>query len=91
MPDGNALADQLLGCDALMEAAVMGVPDEILGEAVKAFVVPRDPENREFEAEVRLFCKQHLPPQLIPREIVVLKELPKNRAGKVLRPSLRDL
>jgi len=85
------LADQLLGCESLMEAEVIGVPDEILGEAVKAFVVPRDPQTNGLEEQVRLFCKKHMPPQLVPREVVVLRELPRNSAGKVVRPRLRDL
>ncbi len=86
------IEDELLRCDVLLEAAVIGVPDEMLGEAVKAFVVPRLPDRSgELKESVRLFCKRQLPPQLVPREIVVLQSLPKNSAGKVLKRNLKTL
>lgn len=83
------LEQQLLECEDLLEAAVIGVPDEVLGEAVAAFVVPR-PGVTAVEETVRQFCKQHLPFQLAPREISVLTALPKNSAGKVLKEELRN-
>lgn len=84
------IEDQLLECDGLLEAAVVGVPDEVLGEAVKAFVVPRTPNCNGFRESLHLFCKKHMPPQLVPREIVVLQALPKNSAGKVLKRNLMN-
>lgn len=83
------IEDQLLECDELLEVAVVGVPDEVLGEAVKAFVIPRMPNRSGLRGNVDLFCKKHMPPQLVPKEIVVRKALPKNSAGKVLKQELR--
>lgn len=85
------LEDQLLEFDALLEAAVIGVPDDVLGEAVKAFVVPRKADTDGLEGRLRLFCKERMPFQLIPREIVVLGALPKNSSGKVLKQNLKAL
>ncbi|HTY85559.1 MAG TPA: AMP-binding protein [Silvibacterium sp.] len=86
------IEDQILECRDLLEVAVVGVRDEVLGEAVGAFVVPRNPQSGDAAAVVHAFCKQHLPPALIPKKIVVLRSLPKNEAGKTLKqclPSLR--
>jgi len=84
------LEQQLLECDSLLEAAVIGVPDEIMGEAVKAFVVPR-PGRDGVEEQLRILCKKWLPFELVPREIVVLSALPKNQAGKVMKEQLRAI
>jgi long-chain acyl-CoA synthetase len=82
------LEQQILECHGLLEVVVIGVPDEVMGEAVKAFVVTngasRTPE------QVKLFCKTRLPFQLVPREVVVVEELPKNDSGKVLKEQLRS-
>ncbi len=83
--------DQLLECDELLEVAVVGMPDKVLGEAVKAFVVLRIPSRNGLKESLQLFCKKHLPPQLAPREIVVVQALPKNSAGKVVKQNLRTL
>jgi acyl-CoA synthetase (AMP-forming)/AMP-acid ligase II len=82
------LEQQLLECENLLETAVIGVPDDVLGEAVKAFVVPR-PGSVAAQEQLRKFCKEHLPLQLVPREIVVVDGLPKSPAGKVLKEQLR--
>jgi len=87
----QAIEEQLLEFDALLEAAVIGVPDEVLGEAIKLFVVPREAGTPDLEDRLRQFCKEHLPPRLNPKMIVVLNSLPKNSAGKVLKPALRKL
>jgi acyl-CoA synthetase (AMP-forming)/AMP-acid ligase II len=83
------IEDQLLECDWLIEAAVVGIPDEVLGEAVKVFAVPRFPDREGLVETLREFCKTRILPQLQPREIVVVKSLPKNAAGKVLKRSLK--
>ena len=85
------LEDRLLEFDGLLEAAVVGIPDDVLGEAVRAFVVPRLPAGDGLEDRLHLFCKEHMPPALVPKNIVMLKSLPKNSAGKVLRQELKSL
>ena len=83
------LEERLLEFEELLEAAVVGTQDDILGEAVKAFVVPRHHGSYALEERLRQYCKEHFPLQLNPREIVVLPSLPKNSAGKVLKSALR--
>jgi long-chain acyl-CoA synthetase len=68
---------------AVREAAVVGVPDDILGEEVAAFVVGDvDPE------ELAAFVKERLAAYKYPRRIEVLDELPRGPTGKVLREAL---
>jgi acyl-CoA synthetase (AMP-forming)/AMP-acid ligase II len=87
----QAVEEQLLEFDDLLEAAVIGVPDEVLGEAIKLFVVPRESGIPDLESRLRRFCKEQLPPRLNPKIIVVLNSLPKSSAGKVLKTTLRKL
>lgn len=87
----QVIEEQLLEFGALLEAAVIGVPDEVLGESIKLFVVPRESGTPDLENRLRQFCKKHLPPRLNPKLIVVLSSLPKNSAGKVLKAALRKL
>ena len=82
---------QLQEFECLLETAVVAMPDEVLGEAVKAFLVARMPGCPAFEACFRVFCKEHMQPQFVPREFVVTDCLPKNSAGKVLKRNLRSV
>ena len=69
----------------VMEAVVVGVPNLARGDdTVKAFVVSKAGENPSAE-EIREFCKLHLAPYKVPREIEFRTELPKTMVGKVLR------
>jgi acyl-CoA synthetase (AMP-forming)/AMP-acid ligase II len=83
------LEETLLEFDELLETAVIGMKDEILGEAVKAFVVPRNSHSDGLEQRVLAFCKERLAHQLVPKQIVVMNSLPKNSSGKVLRQKLK--
>jgi long-chain acyl-CoA synthetase len=85
------IEDRILEYQGLDEVAVIGVSDDVTGEAVKAFVVPRDAAQAGLEERLRAFCRKNLPVELVPKEIVVLETLPKNSAAKVLKRELRNL
>ena len=69
------------------DCAVVGIPDQILGEAIKLFVVPR--ENEVTPEEVLNFCKQHLSPFKMPKYIELIGALPYTPSGKIKRELLR--
>jgi long-chain acyl-CoA synthetase len=71
------------------EAAVIGIPDEIKGEKVKAFVILKDGETAT-EEEIIEFCRKGLAPYKVPKHVEFKKELPKSMIGKILRRVLRE-
>jgi acyl-CoA synthetase (AMP-forming)/AMP-acid ligase II len=86
-----AEVEQVLArADGVAESAVIGVPDDRLGEVGRAYVVPR-PGHAIDPAAVTAYCKQRLANYKVPREIVVTGSLPRNAAGKVLKRELRDV
>jgi len=72
----------------VMEAAVIGVPDELYGEEIKAFVALKPGESAT-EAEIITFCKDRLPTYKTPKSIEFKESLPKSEVGKILRKELR--
>jgi long-chain acyl-CoA synthetase len=72
----------------VLECAVVGVPDEKSGEAVKVFVVRKDPALTA--EQVLDFCKEHLTGYKKPKYVEFRDELPKSNVGKILRRELRD-
>jgi len=83
------IEDIILQIPEVVECAVIGVYDDILGEAVKAFVVLiEDKAFIDFQY-ILAFCKNQLPKYKIPRYIEFLNALPKNSSGKVLLKKLK--
>src|SRR4029079_6524489 len=74
----------------IFEAAVLGVPDEMMGEKVGAVVVPL-PGTEPDPHEIRAFVKDRIADYKVPQYVCVRVEpLPRNPAGKVLKPALRN-
>ena len=73
--------------DAVLEVAVIGVPDERSGESVRAYVVPQ--ADGLTEDQIRAHCKRFLTDYKIPRSVEFRKELPKTPIGKILRKDLK--
>ena len=74
----------------ILEACVIGVPDEYRGESVKAYIVPKPGESVD-EQEIIQFCKQRLAAYKVPKIIEFTDSLPKSAVGKILRRELRDM
>lgn len=74
--------------EGVVEAAVVGIPDEILGEAIKAFVTVNREETDENFISARI--RRRMPTFKQPALIEILRELPKNQSGKILKNELRQ-
>ncbi|WP_035445768.1 long-chain-fatty-acid--CoA ligase [Bacillus sp. UNC41MFS5] len=72
---------------AIVETAVIGMPDKEYGEIVKAFVVTND-ESITMD-DILYFCQDKLAKYKLPKQVEFMKELPKNSTGKILRRALR--
>lgn len=77
---------------SVLEAAVVGIPDEYRGETVAAFVVlkPGVPASEETRQDILAFCKRELAPYKVPKKLEFRESLPKSLIGKVLRRELRE-
>ena len=84
----NEVEDVIAMHPGVLECAVVGVPDANSGEAVKAFIVRRDPALTE--QEVKKFVAERLTNYKRPHQIEFRDELPKTNVGKILRRALRD-
>jgi long-chain acyl-CoA synthetase len=83
------IEDVILRHPAVLETAVIGVPDETWGEAIKAFVALREGKKATQE-EIINFCKDHMASYKKPKSVEFVDSIPKNAYGKVLKRELRE-
>jgi acetyl-CoA synthetase len=83
------IEQMLLKHPAVMEAAVVGVPDALRGQIVKAYIVTQTP-TAATQAHIQTFIKAQLSQHEYPRQIEFVTELPKTPAGKINRQALRE-
>jgi long-chain acyl-CoA synthetase len=84
----NEVEDVIMTMPKVLEAAVIGIPDEKSGEVVKVFIVRKDPTLTV--EEVKAFAKANLTGYKHPKHVEFRDELPKTNVGKILRKDLRD-
>jgi long-chain acyl-CoA synthetase len=84
----NEVEEVIASHPGVLECAVIGIPDSKSGEAVKAFVVKKDP-NLTAEDVIK-FCHEQLTGYKVPKHIEFRTDLPKTNVGKILRRQLRD-
>ncbi|MCK1422550.1 long-chain fatty acid--CoA ligase [Bradyrhizobium sp. 180] len=84
----NEIEEVIATHPGVLECAVIGIPDSKSGEAVKAFVVKKDP-NLTAEDVIK-FCHEQLTGYKVPKHIEFRTDLPKTNVGKILRRQLRD-
>jgi long-chain acyl-CoA synthetase len=84
----NEIEEVIASHPGVLEAAVIGIPDEKSGEAVKAFIVRKDPKLTA--EDIIKFCHTQLTSYKVPRHIEFRTELPKTNVGKILRRQLRE-
>ncbi len=84
----NEVEDVVASHEGVLEVAAIGVPDDKSTEAVKIFIVKKDP-NLE-ASTIKAYCKENLAGYKVPRHIEFREELPKSNVGKILRRVLKD-
>ncbi|MEQ1579214.1 MAG: AMP-binding protein [Steroidobacteraceae bacterium] len=84
------IEDALYLMPQILEAAVVGVPDTLLGQAIKAFVAVRAGQTCT-PRQILAHCRELLEDHMVPREVIIMDSLPKTESGKIRKTGLADL
>jgi long-chain acyl-CoA synthetase len=84
----NEIEDVVAMMPGVLEVAAIGIPDDKSGEAVKVFIVRKDPALTA--DQVKAFCRENLTGYKLPKVIEFRDSLPKSNVGKILRKELRE-
>ena len=85
----SEVEDMMLAHSKIKDLVIVGIPDELKGEAPKAFIVLQEDEVTT-EAEIRAYCKAKMAPYKVPVAVEFIEEVPRSASGKALRRLLRD-
>jgi len=85
----SEVEDMMLAYPKIKDLVVVGIPDDLKGEAPKAFIQLKD-DDTATEEEIQAFCKQEMAPYKVPVAVEFVEEIPRSASGKALRRMLRD-
>lgn len=85
----SEVEDMMLSHPKIKDLVIVGIPDEIRGEAPKAFIELKEGESAT-EEEIRAYCKEKMAPYKVPVSVEFLDEVPRSASGKALRRLLKD-
>ena len=72
------------------EAAVVGIPDEILGQTIKAYIIKKK-DSELSEKQILLYCSKNMEPFMIPKAIEFIDDLPRSANGKIDKKLLKQM
>ena len=85
----SEVEDMLLAHPKIKDLVIVGIPDDLKGEAPKAFIQLKEAESAT-EEEIREYCKTQMAPYKVPVAVEFIEEVPRAASGKALRRILRD-
>jgi long-chain acyl-CoA synthetase len=85
----SEVEDMMLSHAKIKDLVIVGIPDDLKGEAPKAFIVLREGQTAT-EEEFRAYCKEKMAPYKVPVAVEFIEEVPRAASGKALRRLLRD-
>ncbi len=85
----SEVEDMMLSHSKIKDMVIVGIPDDLKGEAPKAFIELREGQAAT-EQEIRAYCKAKMAPYKVPVAVEFIEEVPRSASGKALRRLLRD-